>query len=58
MTKYCLEKWDKNKDKLEQALKIEKNMQSNRYDYKKLIKMVVVHILNEKDGDYSNGKKL
>lgn len=44
MLKYCLEKWDKNKNILEEKLRTTKGL--NECRYKDLVKMVVDYILN------------
>lgn len=48
MLKYCYEKWDKNKDKLEEALK---KTDLSRVEYRDLIVLTVEHILKD-DDDY------
>ena len=47
MLKYCYEKWDKNKDKLEAALR---KTDISRVEYRDLLVLTVKHILD--DGDY------
>lgn len=44
MLLYCRDKWDKNKEKLEQA--ILQNKELHKCDYQDLVKMVVKYILN------------
>lgn len=51
MLKYCRDKWDENKDKLETALREAENL--NTCDYDTLVKMVVEYILNP-SADYSD----
>jgi hypothetical protein len=53
MIKYCLEKWDKNKQALEKALTCDKELMT--CDYKHLVELVVKHILNDsqKVGDWN-----
>ena len=48
MLKYCYEKWDKNKDKLEAALR---KTDISRVEYRDLLVLTVDHILN--DGGYN-----
>lgn len=48
MLKFCRDKWQENKDKLEQALRNDSNI--NDCDYTTLVQMVVKHILNEPTG--------
>lgn len=50
MLKYCLDKWNDNKDKLEFQLRADKKIYE--CDYKYLVKMVVDVILNEGKGEY------
>ena len=52
MIKFCKEKWDKNKDKLEEALKC--NRKLNDCDYSYLLELVVKYILNDEDNEYSD----
>jgi len=54
MIKYCLKQWDKNKSRLEAAIRADNtiNNEERKYDY--LVKLVVDYILNEegsKEGD-------
>lgn len=54
MIKFCLQQWDKNKGRLEAAIRADNtiNNEDRRYDY--LVKLVVDNILNEagcKEGD-------
>ena len=51
MIKYCLEKWDKNKGILEDALRKDKKL--NSCNYIDLVKLVVKHILNDEDECYT-----
>lgn len=44
MIKYCLKKWNKNKDKLYNELKDDLNLNGCEYEY--LVRLVVKHILN------------
>ena len=45
MIKYCLEKWDKNKDRLQHALAMDESLDDCDYMY--LVKMYVNYILND-----------
>lgn len=45
MLKYCLDKWNRNNKRLEEALKKDKTLNSCDYIY--LVKMVVDYILND-----------
>lgn len=47
MLKYCVDKWYKNKDKLEKAIRESTIM--NDCEYIDLVKMVVEHIFNDED---------
>ena len=49
MLRYCYEKWNKNKDKLEAALR---KTDISRVEYRDLLVLTVEHILN--DGDYND----
>ena len=49
MIKYCLDKWNKNRKRLEEALAADTTI--NRCNYKYLVEMVVKHILNDDDHD-------
>lgn len=51
MLKYCRDKWEENKDRLEQALREADGL--NECDYKELVVMVVKHILNPGEDDYN-----
>jgi hypothetical protein len=51
MLKYCYEKWNKNKDKLEEALR---NTDISRVEYRDLLVLTVDNILN--DGEYNDPK--
>ena len=44
MIKYCIKKWNKNKDKLYNELKDDPNLNGCEYEY--LVRLVVKHILN------------
>lgn len=44
MIKYCVKKWNKNKDKLYNELKDDLNLNACEYEY--LVRLVVKHILN------------
>jgi hypothetical protein len=52
MIKYCKEKWDKNKKKLEDVLREDTALNSCDYDY--LVKLVVENILNDETNDYGD----
>ena len=45
MIKYCLEKWDKNCAKLENAIRQDTLINECKYDY--LVNLVVTYILND-----------
>ena len=47
MLKYCVHKWEKNKDKLEDAIRNDKDI--NSCGYVTLVELVVRHILNDED---------
>lgn len=55
MIRYCLEKWDKNKDKLKEFLGKDEHLKECNYEY--LIKLVVEIILNDEDIINEYGKK-
>lgn len=50
MIKFCLEQWDKNKDRLEDRLDGDRNLNSCDYEY--LVKLVVDYVLNDEDPRY------
>lgn len=50
MIKYCLNKWDKNRERLEAAIRADKQL--NECDYKHLVKLVVDNILNGAGDEY------
>ncbi len=50
MIKYCLQKWDKNRKKLEDVLREDTTLNSCNYGY--LVKLVVENILNDETNDY------
>lgn len=50
MIAYCLEKWNKNKDKLEAYLR--ENIDLYNVEYLDIVKMVVTHILNDDPQDF------
>ena len=50
MIKYCKDKWNKNKDILEEALKYDSTLNTCDYDY--LLKLVVENILNADSNDH------
>lgn len=52
MLKYCIRKWEKNKDKLEDAIRKDKNI--NNCSYKTLVELVVKHILNDEDNKWKS----
>lgn len=53
MLKFCVNQWDKNKNKLEEDIK--KNIKEyNEYTYKDLVKKVVELILNDEDNDWDD----
>lgn len=47
MLKYCLRKWDKNKEKLETAIRNDSTI--NRCDYEYLVRLIVDYILNDEE---------
>lgn len=49
MLKYCYEKWDKNKDRLEEALR---KTDISRVEYRDLLVLTVDNILNEPESTY------
>lgn len=51
MLKYCRDKWNENKDKLERALREANNL--NECGYKELAAMIVEYILNPGEDDYN-----
>lgn len=51
MLKYCLEKWNKNKENLEAQLREDDELYSCDYEY--LVRLVVDHILNDDPSDYT-----
>ena len=51
MLKYCRDKWNENKDKLEKALREANNL--NECEYKELVAMIVEYILNPGKDDYN-----
>jgi hypothetical protein len=50
MNKYCIDKWDKNKDKLKEAIENSDNHKS--WDYINLVKLVIENILNNGADEY------
>lgn len=50
MLKYCVEKWDKNKQLLEQAIK-NKGKEMNSCGYNEIVEMTVEHIFNGSDNE-------
>lgn len=50
MLKYCVKKWEKNKDKLEDAIRNDKDI--NSCSYETLVQLVVKHILNDEDNKW------
>ena len=51
MLKYCLEKWNKNKAELEEAIR--EDCYINEYEYKYIVQLVVDYILNDEENEYS-----
>lgn len=49
MIKYCLQKWDKNKDRLEAAIRADKTINDYKNGYSYLVKLVIDYILNEQE---------
>ena len=47
MIKYCLQQWDKNKDKLEAAIREDTSVINEDLEYAYLVKLVVKYILND-----------
>lgn len=52
MIKYCLKKWDKNKNKLEQFYRTTTGW--NDCNYLDIVKAVVTYVLNDSEDDYDN----
>ncbi len=52
MIKYCLDKWNKNHKRLEEALIKDRTL--NCCDYAHLVELVVNNILNDEEGGYRN----
>lgn len=52
MLKYCAKKWVKNKYKLEDAIRKDKNI--NSCSYKTLVELIVKYILNDEDNKWSS----
>lgn len=50
MIKYCLDKWNKNRERLEEVLS--KDTKLNNCEYEYLVKLVVDNILNDEDNGY------
>ena len=44
MNKYCVSRWDKNKDRLQK--RIENSIDHSEWDYKTLVKMIIEEVLN------------
>lgn len=44
MNKYCISRWDKNKDRLQK--RIENSIDHNSWDYKTLVKLIIEEVLN------------
>jgi len=62
MIKYCLQKWDKNKDKLEAVIQTDHNINTVEEGYDYLVKLVVENILNDEESqenvDLWNSEKI
>ena len=52
MLKYCLDKWNKNRDRLEDVLRTDWELY--RCDYEYLVKLVIKHILNDEECEYGD----
>lgn len=50
MIKYCVQKWNKNKDKLEAAIR--KDVELNGCNYSYLVELIVKYILNDEENGY------
>lgn len=50
MIKFCLEQWDKNKERLEDRLDGDRKLNSCDYEY--LVKLVVNYVLNDEEPRY------
>ena len=50
MIKFCLEQWDKNKERLEERLDGDRKLNSCDYEY--LVKLVVNYVLNDEEPRY------
>jgi len=50
MIKFCLEQWDKNKERLEDRLDDDRKLNSCDYEY--LVKLVVNYVLNDEEPRY------
>ena len=50
MIKYCLDKWNKNRKRLENVLRKDQTLNSCEYEY--LVKLVVDNILNDEENNY------
>lgn len=55
MIKYCLQQWDKNKDRLEAAIRADVTINNHDRYYDYFVKLVVKHILNEEG--HTDGKQ-
>lgn len=51
MVKYCLDRWDRNKNRLKKALSEDVELNECEYDY--LVKMTVKYILNEEKSPFT-----
>lgn len=52
MIKFCLKQWDKNKQRLEDAIREDRTL--NECEYKHLVEMVVEYILNDENSIHYN----
>lgn len=50
MIKYCLDKWNKNRERLEEAMSKDTKLNDCEYEY--LVKLVVDYVLNDEDCGY------
>lgn len=49
MIKYCLQQWDKNKGRLEAAIRADTTINNEEREYDYLVKLVTEYILNDED---------
>ena len=51
MIKYCLQQWEKNKGRLENAIRTDATINNEEREYDYLVKLVVEYILNEEGNE-------